>query len=87
MTEECKFCELYSSMKEMNRESDKEINSRPGRSFKVKSALKVSLIDITYRCNDGERPEECGRLTHRARPLRYCPECGKKLTQGGKRKR
>lgn len=81
MTGSCKFCDLYKQLKTLNRENEKEFNARPGRSFKIKSVLKASIVDITYRYYEGEKREEGGRITHRSRPLKYCPECGKKLTR------
>ena len=76
----CAFCDLYRSAKMVNAESDERFNSeRLG--YRVKTYFKASLVVETMKLFDkGKQHGATVRLG--ARPLRYCPECGKRLSGG-----
>lgn len=63
----CKFCEEYEWSKQHKRK-------HPGGP-EFYTTFHVCLYERTHRKGYGI----AGTYTHRARPINYCPECGKKL--------
>lgn len=70
----CRTCELLRDLRQVHRETNKDLKARgdPAR----KNKFTAAIIDRTYR----------GRVTYytagsynRRIPLNYCPECGRQI--------
>lgn len=73
----CKFCEDYAFAQAYGEKAEKSVKDH-GCDFVLKTFVKVSLVEESYRYGDGWK-NRAGLWTFRQRPLNYCPTCGKKL--------
>lgn len=64
----CKFCDNLNYLKKVNRNKQNHIDGK-------RTYYKVSLVESIHI--DGY---EKSKTTYRAIPIKYCPECGKKVT-------
>ena len=70
-TGKCKFCEQYDFIKQMHSDTEK-------RNPELQHKIFVAIVD---RARKKGELEYRGGITYEKHQLRYCPECGKKLTE------
>lgn len=72
--DECQSCVRLQELKRLSqRRSDTPDHIR------FRSIYRAAIVQDTYRLDLGPK-HHAGRFTSRPGPLRYCPECGKKVT-------
>lgn len=74
----CNTCELYETIKFDKKALAKRINSDPSIGFRFRTIIRCCIRTDGYRIGEGWK-NHAGSVTYGARPLRYCPECGRRL--------
>ena len=68
---ECDFCERYATLREIYKWKKTENNY-------IRHYFRIAIVVKTFN-----KFGSCGRYTTRSMKLKYCPLCGRKLTDKG----